>query len=223
VDAPAAPAPPLPSLSAPLVAPRALGSGLGLPASRAPLYRESPLSAFAQRYRPLLSALGVFSKRAQLGQASDDLWRSVEEQATQDCWFAPPARGGLGLRREWITEHALLALHAWIVHARLKVDFEVADEGGLFKGRAMMEQLFARLWEDTTLRVRNAGIVELSVNRQVENVQRSTFADFDGYDEALAAAARASSSSPTAGPHAIQPRYTSSRGCATTLATSRRT
>ena len=191
------------SAAPPLVAPRALGSGLGLPASRAPLYRESPLSAFAQRYRPLLSALGVFSRRARVGQASDDLWRSLEEQATQDCWFSPPARGGLGLRREWITEHALLALHAWILHNRLKVDFEVADGGGEFKGRVMMEQLFQRLWDDTTLRVRNAGIVELSVNRQVENVQRSTFQDFGGYDAALAdgaaAAAAASAAAAAAG------------------------
>lgn len=37
---------------------------------------------------------------------------------------------------------------------------------------ALQEQLFERLWEDTTLRIRNAGIAEISVNKQLENVQK---------------------------------------------------
>ena len=173
----------------------ALGMGLSLPPSRAPLFRPSPLSAFARRYEPLLAALGVFSRRAAVGQASDDLWRSLEEQATQECWFGGAgggAGGGLGLRRTWAAEHALLALHVWIVHCRLKVDYNVRDaadaaEGGhasrvVFSGRQMMDQLFSRFWEDTTLRIRNAGIQELSVNRQLGDVQKATFHDFFEYD-----------------------------------------
>jgi len=188
-SSPAAPASAPPSLQS------ALGMGLSLPPSRAPLFRPSPLSAFARRYEPLLSALGVFSRRAAVGQASDDLWRSVEEQATQECWFGGAgggAQGGLGLRRTWAAEHALLALHLWIVHCRLKVDYDVRDaagaaEGGrasrvVFSGRQMMEQLFSRFWEDTTLRIRNAGIQELSVNRQLGDVQKATFHDFFEYD-----------------------------------------
>jgi hypothetical protein len=128
------------------------------------------------------------------------------------------------------------------------VDYNVP---GAFNGRRMQEQLFERLWEDTTLRIRNAGvsgvaavaaaetgsgkgdagapctrsdgthpqlssvrararlavrmpapnslpstaptsttahpaqIAEISVNKQLENVQKLTFDDMFGYDAAI--------------------------------------
>jgi hypothetical protein len=31
--------------------------------------------------------VGVFSRKARIGTSSDDIWRSVEEQATQDIWW----------------------------------------------------------------------------------------------------------------------------------------
>jgi hypothetical protein len=61
----------------------------------------------------------------------------------------------LGLPKNWITEHALIALHVWIFHNRFKVDYNVPGE---FNGRRMQEQLFERFWETTTLRIRNAGV-----------------------------------------------------------------
>lgn len=36
-----------------------------------------------------------------------------------------------------------------------QVDYNVSGD---FNGRRMQEQLFERLWEDTTLRIRNAGV-----------------------------------------------------------------
>lgn len=70
------------------------------------------------------------------------------------CAISPPPVA-LGIKRDWITEHSLLALHVWIFHNRFKVDYNV---GGEFSGRRMQEQLFERFWEDTTLRIRNAGV-----------------------------------------------------------------
>lgn len=86
------------------------------------------------------------------------------------------------LPHTWITEHALIALHVWIFHNRFKVDYNVPGE---FNGRRMQEQLFERFWEDTVLRIRNAGIAEISVNKQLENVQKVTFDDMFGYDAAI--------------------------------------
>ncbi len=138
---------------------------------------QSPLSEFASRYHYLLSALGVYSQKARVGGQSESLFRSLEEQATQDAWWA-----SLGLPRNWITEHSLVALHVWMFHCRFKVDYNVPGE---FNGRRMQEQLFERLWEDTTLRIRNAGIAEVSVNKQLENVQKLTFDDMFSYDAAM--------------------------------------
>ena len=150
---------------------------------RAPLYQPSPDNGFVRRYRSLLTAMGFFSQRAAVGGASEDLWRSIEEQATQDAWWA-----ALGLRRSWLSETSLLALHVWLLHTRFKADF---DAPGALNGRRLQEQLFERFWEDTTMRIRNAGIVEVSVNKQLESVQKIVFHDMFAYDAALRADAEA--------------------------------
>lgn len=59
------------------------------------------------------------------------------------------------MKRTWISEHAVLALHVWLLANRFKVDYNCS---GLYCGRRMQEQLFERFWEDTTLRIRNAGV-----------------------------------------------------------------
>jgi len=122
--------------------------------------------------------MGGFSGKARVGEASCDVFASVEEQATQNAWW-----DALRLPRTWMSEHSMVALHVWIVNQRFKVDYNV--RGWDFNGRRMQEEVFSRLWEDTTLRVRNAGVTEISVNKQLEGVQKVTFDDFRGYDEAL--------------------------------------
>jgi cytochrome b pre-mRNA-processing protein 3 len=58
------------------------------------------------------------------------------------------------------------------------VDYAVSGD---FSGRRMQEQVFERLWEDTTHRIRNAGVAEVSVNKQLELVQKGTFDDMFGW------------------------------------------
>jgi hypothetical protein len=130
------------------------------------------------RYKPLLTAVGAFSARASVGVHSEAIFRSIEEQATQEAWYT-----SLRLPRTWITEHSLIALHVWILHNRAKLDYNVSPVE--FCGRRMQEEMFERLWEDTILRIRNAGVAEVSVNKQLENVQKITFDDMFGYDAAL--------------------------------------
>lgn len=69
-----------------------------------------------KRYYYLLKGMGVFSRKATTGVNSEALFRSIEEQATQEVWWQ-----ALGLPKNWITEHSLLALHVWIFHNRFKV------------------------------------------------------------------------------------------------------
>lgn len=128
------------------------GLGLSLPPNRPPLYQAPPLNEFVKRYYWLLKPMGIFSQKARTGVNSEAIFRSLEEQATQNVWFE-----SLGLPRSWITEHSLLALHVWLFHNRFKVDYNVPGD---FNGRRMQEQLFERFWEDTSYRIRNAGIAE---------------------------------------------------------------
>jgi hypothetical protein len=138
---------------------------------------QSPISDFARKYYYLLKGMGVFGLKSRIGQASESVYRSIEEQATAEIWWS-----SLNLPRTWINEQALISLHVWILHNRCKVDYNLPGE---FSGRRMQEALFERFWEDTTLRIRNAGIAEISVNKQLENVQKVTFDDLFGYDAAL--------------------------------------
>lgn len=111
-----APAPPTHPSGLTLYGSGGRGMGLDVPPSREPLYRESPLNLFFQRYYYLLKGVGVFSRRANTGVNSEAIFRSLEEQATQDAWWV-----SLGLQRDWITEHALISLHVWMFHNRFKV------------------------------------------------------------------------------------------------------
>lgn len=116
------------------------------------------------RYLYLFKSMGVFSRRARVGVASEAIYRSIEEQATQDIWWEV-----LKLPKNWITEHALIALHIWIFHCRWTLDYNLPGD---YNGRRMQEEVFSRFWEDSTLRIRNAGIAEISVNKQLTNVQK---------------------------------------------------
>ena len=131
--------------------------------------------------------MGVFSRRSVVGQNSEAIFRSIEEQATQSIWWT-----SLNLPSNWITEHSMIALHVWILHNRFKIDY---NNSGEFNGRRIQEELFNKFWEDTTFRIRNAGIIEISVNKQLENVQKATFDDMFGYDAAIRAVASGADSS----------------------------
>lgn len=122
--------------------------------------------------------MGSFRPSTRLAEASHDVFASLEEQATANAWWE-----SLRLPRTWITEHSLLVLHMWILHNRFKIDYNVAHPE--FCGRRAQEELFERFWEDTTRRIRNAGIAELSVGKQLESVQRVTLDDMAAYDAAL--------------------------------------
>ena len=56
---------------------------------------------------------------------------------------------------------------------------------GEFNGRRMQEALFEAFWEDTSRRIRAAGVSGMSFSGQLGAVQRGTFDDMFGYDAAI--------------------------------------
>jgi hypothetical protein len=48
------------------------------------------------------------------------------------------------------------------------------------------EETFERFWEDCVLKVRNVGIPEMRVNKQLENIQKVAFRDMISYDKGKA-------------------------------------
>lgn len=87
-------------------------------------------------------------------------------------WFGP---GRVG--REFRPRHAVLTLHIWLLHKRL-----LADEYDKDTALAVDEELFNILWDDTTCRIRQAGVYELSVNKHLMQVQQYTFLHLTHYD-----------------------------------------
>ena len=47
----------------------------------------------------------------------------------------------------------------------------------------MQEELFERFWEDCVLKTRNVGIPEMSINKQLTNLQRVAFNAMMSYDD----------------------------------------
>lgn len=57
----------------------------------------------------------------------------------------------------------LIMVHVWMLHRRLLL------EGS--KGTTLQECMFDELWDDTSIRIRNAGIQEIMVNKRLGEVQ----------------------------------------------------
>jgi hypothetical protein len=101
----------------------------------------------------------VYSRKGLILRNSEALFRSLEEQATQDSFYtcmmaalvsSNPPRGrkralltlcwlmclspALNLPRDFSTEIALMTLHLWVLHNRFKVDYELP---GIYCGRRL--------------------------------------------------------------------------------------
>ena len=47
----------------------------------------------------------------------------------------------------------------------------------------VQEEVYERFWEDCVLKIRNVGVPEMSVNKQLVNLQRVAFLAMKSYDE----------------------------------------
>lgn len=121
----------------------------------------------------LLRAVGHNTGEAKRIRASDAMLRACMEQASQQCLY-----DALQLPRDFRSEQAMLVLHVWICHTRLKAVF---DSGG----RQLQEQLFDRAWENATRQLRHEGVMEMSVNKQLRDLQSVSFGAMLSYDTGL--------------------------------------
>jgi len=78
----------------------------------------------------------------------------------------------------------------WLLHKRL-----LSDESDPHVALMIQEELFEILWNDTTCRIRNQGVSELSVNRYLGKVQQYTFSHFFHYDHIYTSLSGGSSNS----------------------------
>jgi cytochrome b pre-mRNA-processing protein 3 len=87
-------------------------------------------------------------------------------------WYGP---GRVG--RTFRPRHALVTMHLWFLHKRL-----IADGYDKSTALGIQEELFRIMWDDTTCRIRQQGVNELLVNKNLEKVQRYTFLHLTHYD-----------------------------------------
>ena len=110
---------------------------------------------------------GTASTRIRQAQA---IYRSCMQQAN-----LPALRRGLGLPQEgFAPQHQLILLHVWIINKRLLVEGK--------KGKKLQAELFDTLWENSERRIRHAGVQELSVSKNMTEVQKVSFGATVAYD-----------------------------------------
>jgi|UPI000581B288 cytochrome b pre-mRNA-processing protein 3 len=142
------------------------------PSPPAPL-EEKPSTGLLQRLWDRYSVPGQ-QRRIQMAES---LFEAATFQASDPRWYGPA-----GIGREFRPRHALLTLHLWFLHKRLAAD-EFDKETALM----IQEELFNILWEDTTCRIRQQGVNELAVNKNLMKVQQYTFLHLTHYDHAYSA------------------------------------
>lgn len=121
----------------------------------------------------ILRLLGYYGEESTRLRNAEAVFQSCVNQSSQKRWL----KSGR-VKNDFRPRHALLVSHVWLVHRRLMLEGK--------NGRLMEEAIFDLLWEDTMVRIRSMGINELSVNKNLADVQKYSFPMMVGYDQALA-------------------------------------
>ena len=147
-----------------------------------------PLDLFllARGIRPSLlvavCAMAKFLRKLLGGNTTLGVSRSLlfncKEHAAKEEWFNV-SKGWIGT--DFRSRHSILMVHVWLVHRRLVQCKRPESKRGL----SIQESLFDELWDDTSVRVRAAGINELSVNKYLTQVQGYSFKTCVELDEAM--------------------------------------
>lgn len=125
------------------------------------------------RWQELLKRFaGFYGQESTAIRHSHALFNSCYDHATQ-----PAFREHLRLDNDFFHKHALINLHVWMVHNRLRT---------APNGKLLQEQMFDRFWENTTERIRELGVPELTVNKHLRETQTFSFGAATVYDYGLA-------------------------------------
>ena len=104
----------------------------------------------------------LFGKGKNTLGVARSLFFNCKNQAEQSVWFS---RGKIGT--DFRSKQTLIMMHVWMIHQRLLL------EGSA--GSTLQECMFDELWDDTSIRIRNVGIHEISVNKRLSEVQGYSF------------------------------------------------
>ena len=115
---------------------------------------------------------GYYGEESTAIRHSHTVFRSCHEVGTQEHMLPH-----LILEDNFFHKHALINLHVWMIHNRLRC---IGAEG-----KVTQEQLYDRFWEDTTERIRILGVPELTVNKHLKETQTFSFGAAMAYDQGL--------------------------------------
>jgi hypothetical protein len=108
----------------------------------------------------------------------------VSDHSTNPVWHN---KGLVGT--DFRSIHALKTLHLWIIHKRLIKESTSGSVAAATrsnrKGELIQESLFDEFWDDTIKRIRAQGVVEISVNKNLQEIQKLSFRFCLELDEAL--------------------------------------
>ena len=104
--------------------------------------------------------------------AARSLLYNCKDIAERSEWY----KYGL-IGSEFRSIQTLIVIHLWLLHKRL---LAIGSEGKIIE-----EALFDELWEDTSDRIRNLGIDELSVDKNLKAVQSYSFSCCVSLDHAF--------------------------------------
>lgn len=125
-----------------------------------------------------LRKLGLGGGKTTLG-VSRSLLFNCKSHASHEDWFSVN-KGWVGT--DFRSRHSILLTHIWLIHKRLLL---CGDNSAKKQGLAIQESMFDELWDDTSIRIREAGINELSINKYLTQVQGYSFKACVELDEAL--------------------------------------
>eukprot|EP00527_Entomoneis_sp_CCMP2396_P007611 CAMPEP_0198140332 /NCGR_PEP_ID=MMETSP1443-20131203/3504_1 /TAXON_ID=186043 /ORGANISM="Entomoneis sp., Strain CCMP2396" /LENGTH=296 /DNA_ID=CAMNT_0043802715 /DNA_START=253 /DNA_END=1143 /DNA_ORIENTATION=+ len=113
---------------------------------------------------------------AERHEMAENFFQSVTIQANNPQWFAGSSRVTKDFRRQ----HALLTMHLWFLNKRLLNDTSTKKS----KESAFMvqEEMFNIFWEDTLCRIRQQGVYEMTVYKNLTKVQQYTWIHLTNYD-----------------------------------------
>jgi hypothetical protein len=121
-----------------------------------------------------LRIFGYFGPASTRIRQAQAIYRSCTYHAE-----SPSLRRELQLPNDaFASRHQLTVIHVWIVNKRLIKERSKS-------ARKLQSELFDTFWENTERRIRQAGIAEMSVSKNMGEVQKITFGAMVSYDIGL--------------------------------------
>ena len=146
------------------------------PATTSPIISSpssSTTSSTSSAFNWLRKFAGFYGDESTAIRHSHAMFESCHAVSTQEHLLPH-----FSLEDDFIHRHALINLHVWMVHNRLRSGGKNVDS----EGKVMQEQLYDRFWENTTERIRALGVPELTVNKHLKETQSLSFGSAMSFD-----------------------------------------